>query len=267
MMVAVAALVPSAALTSCGGDGPARSSSPAETDLRVFAAASLTDVMADLEREFEAKHAGVDVIVHLGGSSALARQIEQGAPADVFVSADEVSMAVLVTAGVVGAPEIVARNRLAILVEAGNPQGVRTLDDLDRAGLVVVLCAPEVPCGALAAAALDAAGVAVTPSSLEENVRAAVSRVVLGEADAAIVYATDVAAAGTAAEGVDVGLAASLPRAGSPEALYPAATVTGSPAGELAAAFVAFVRSRPGQAILAGHGFLPAPSELAASKG
>jgi molybdate transport system substrate-binding protein len=228
----------------CGDEGGG-------TTLRVLAAASLTDAFTDLARTFEREHPGVSVSLGFAGSSALVQQIADGAPADVVATADEHTMRALADQRTLaGAPVVVARNRLAIAVEPGNPQRITDLADLGRPGLVVVLCAPEVPCGRLAAAALATAGVTVVPSSLEENVRAVVARVSLGEADAGIVYATDVRAAGSRVEGVaiDVGT----------EAVYPMAVLAGSRRPSEAKQWLDLVGSDVGQRVLARHGFLPA---------
>lgn len=250
--MAAAAAVPGACGRTGGGSGDV---------LEVFAASSLTEALTELAPVFEATQPGTEVRLTFGGSSALALQIEQGAPADVFVAADEPTMAALVESGTAGQPHVVARNRLAIVVAAGNPQRIGRLADLARSGLGVVLCAPGVPCGRLAAAALDKAGVVVRPVSLEANVKAVVARITLGQADAGLVYATDVRAAGPRAEGVP--LDASLVGDRSLEAAYPMAVIVGHGGGTggerraVARAFVAFTRSAPGQRFLAAAGFLP----------
>lgn len=165
----------------------------AEADVTVFAAASLTDAFTALERRFEASDAGIDVTLNFAGSAELAAQIENGAPADVFASADEANMRRLVGTGAVdGDADVFARNRLAVAVERGNPLGIRGLQDLARRDVTVVMCASQVPCGTYADEALAKAGVDVAPASREDSVKAAFAKVRLGEADAAIVYATDV---------------------------------------------------------------------------
>jgi len=170
-----------------GGDGSDGA------DVTVFAAASLTDAFTALEQRFEASGARIDVTLDFAGSAELAAQIANGAPADVFASADEATMRRLVGAGAVdGDPEVFARNRLAIAVQRGNPLGIRGLQDLARRDVTVVACASQVPCGAYADEALAKAGVEVAPASREDSVRAALAKVRLGEADAAIVYASDV---------------------------------------------------------------------------
>jgi molybdate transport system substrate-binding protein len=187
---------------------------------------------------------------NFAGSSALAAQITQGAPADVFASADQPNMQKVVDAGYANAPGVFASNRLQMVVGRGNPKGIRSLADLARPGLVVVVCAPAVPCGAYGAQALGKAGVTVHPASQEQDVKAVVTKVQLGEADAGIVYQTDVRAAGSGVEGVDI------PAEQNVTAEYPIAVLKG--AGPAAAAFVDFVRTAEGQRILAGFGFGPA---------
>lgn len=200
----------------------------------MFAAASLTDAFTAL--------GGAELV--LGGSSSLATQLREGAPADVFASADEGTMQGLVDYGIVEAPVPFARNRLAIAVEPGNPRGITGLADLARGDLVVVLCDPSVPAGAYAREALARAGVEVRPSSLELDVKAALAKVTTGEADAALVYATDTE------HRVD------LPPEHDVLATYPIAVVRGSERGQ---AFVDRVLAERGQRTLRDHGFLPAP--------
>lgn len=179
------------------------------------------------------------------GSSDLARQLTEGAPADVFASADLPNMTKLDD----GAPVVFATNRLEIIVAPGNPAVISDVADLANPDLIVVTCAMEVPCGAYAGELFANAGVAVTPKSFEENVKAVANKVVLGEADAGIVYATDVLAAGDGASGVpipdDINIVAEYPITVTPE--------SSNPGG--AQAFVDFVRSDAGQTILTRHGF------------
>ncbi|MEO7836480.1 MAG: molybdate ABC transporter substrate-binding protein [Acidimicrobiales bacterium] len=220
--------------------------------MTVFAAASLTEAFTELGAAFEADHPLVMVSFNFSASSALAQQVNDGGPADVFVSADEASMAEVTDAGRASDPRVIARNRLAIIVERGNPKAIAGAADLAKRGTVLVLCAPEVPCGKLAAAVLKKAAVSVAPASLEENVKAVVSKVILGEADAGIVYATDVKAAGDMAEGVDVGIADDP----ALEAIYPIAVTAQAGNRELARAWIDFLLSELGQTILGRYGFL-----------
>lgn len=244
------------AVTACGDDRPA--GGPAGDTLtgsvRVFTAASLTDAFTEMGKAFEAEHPNVEIRFNFAASSALAQQLNEGGPADVFVAADEANMKKVTDAGNAADPTTIARNRVAILVEKGNPKGITGLADLADPEVIVVLCAPEVPCGRFGAAALAKAGVSAKPSSLEENVKAVVSKVTLGEADAGIVYATDVKAVGDAAEGVAIDIA------GDPalEATYPIAVTKASSNPKAAAAWVEYVVSDEGRATLAEFGFLPA---------
>lgn len=215
--------------------------------LTVFAAASLTDAFEEIASAFEADHGDADVLLNSGGSSSLREQILAGAPADVFASASPAPMDDLVDAGAVREPATFARNRLAIAVPAGNPAGVESLDDLADRELLVGLCAPEVPCGALARTVLDAAGVTAQPDTEEPDVRALLTKVEEGELDAGLVYVTDVLAAGDAVEGIEV--------PGDASTAYPIAVVDGSDASALADELVDFVLGEQGQRILRDAGF------------
>jgi molybdate transport system substrate-binding protein len=229
----------------------------AET-VRVFAASSLTDAFREAAADFEAAHPGVRVELQLGGSQVLRVQVEQGAPADVFASADREHARALWTAGLVGEPRVFARNRLVVAVPRG-PGKVRSLGDLARPGVRLVLAAPSVPAGRYATEALRrldawgglgegfAAGVRRNVVSEETNVRAVLAKVRLGEADAGFVYATDVRGAGEGTE------ALALPVDVAVE--YEIAVVRASREPGAAAAFVARVLGERGQAILRRHGF------------
>ena len=235
---------------ACGGrSGGSAGAARVRGTITVLAAASLQEPFTTLGRRFEDQHAGTMVRFSFDASSTLARQVEAGAPADVLATADEPSMAPVAEAGLVSTPAVFARNRLAILVARGNPEGVMGLADLDRPGLDVVLCAPEVPCGRLAGEVLDRAGVAVRPRSLDPNATAVMTKVTLGEADAGIVYATDVRAAGGKADGIEI------PPAQNVVARCPVATVRAAPNPGAAARFVELVRSEEGRRVLAGAGF------------
>ena len=186
-----------------------------------------------------------------GASSALETQIEQGAPADVFAAADAATGQKLAAAGqVAGSPATFARNRLAIAVEPGNPKHIASLADLAKPGVVVVLCADAVPCGKFAAEALSKAHVSVTPASKEENVKAVLSKVTLGEADAGIVYVTDVKSAGTKVSGV------TIPDSQNVIASYPIGIVKDTGNRSLSDAFSAYVTSAAGSKTLRSFGFL-----------
>jgi molybdate transport system substrate-binding protein len=254
------ALLLAAAACSAGGqqrDDPPGAAAPGAAapgavsgELIVFAAASLTDAFEGIARAFTAAHPGVRVTFNLAGSTTLAAQVNQGAPADVLASADTVQMDVVAAAGnLAGEPAVFASNRLMIAVEPGNPFGVTGLEDLAVPGLVLVLPAEDVPAGRYARQALASRGVTVTPASLELDVRATMSRVLLGEADAAIVYESDVIASGGRVEGV------AIPREHNVVATYPIVVLAGARNPTAAEAFVAFVLDAEGQAILADHGF------------
>lgn len=234
---------------------PATDSTP--RTLSVFAASSLTEAFAELEIDFEAADPGVDVVVSTAGSQALRVQIEHGAPADVFASANAEHMQALVTAGLAGDDVPFAEGELVLVVPPANPAGIGSLEDLPRATRLV-LGAPEVPVGAYARTMLDRAESRYGPGfrarveahvvSLEPNVRQVLAKVELGEADAAVVYRSDVAAVRAVAVielPADVGVAAQ----------YHAGVLTAAVEPALARRFVEHLRSPAGQAVLTRHGF------------
>ncbi len=226
------------ATAGCGGDDA--------TTVTVYAAASLSGAFEELAEEYEAANPDTTVRLSFAGSTRLAAQIVAGARADVFASADTANMDRVVTAGRTAAPPVVfARNHLALVVPAGNPGRVGRLEDLADPGLVLAVCAPEVPCGALARAVLADAGVEIEADTEETSVRAVLTKVMLGEADAGLVYTTDVAAGGPKASTVPIG-----PRERFND--YPVAALSDR-AG--AADLVAFVTGPEGRRILAAHGF------------
>ena len=245
----------------CGDDDDAATASSSTTstsadtvtgDLHVFAASSLTEAFTAMGKRFESAHPNVKVTFSFAASSALAQQVNDGGPADVLVTADASNMKKVTDAGYATDPKTIARNRLSILVGKGNPKGITSLADLGTRGVVFVLCAPEVPCGKFGAAALAKANVTAKPASLEENVKAVVAKVTLGEADAGIVYVTDVKAAGDKAQGVDIDIA------GDPslEASYPIAVTKQAANADAAKAWIDYVLSSDGQQALASFGFL-----------
>jgi molybdate transport system substrate-binding protein len=246
-LLAVAAL----ALAGCGGDDPGGSSG-SSTELKVFAAASLTGAFTDLGKRFSSANGGTRVTFNFAGSQALATQIQQSAPADVFASADLANMDKV--GDLVGTAHNFASNLLAIVVENGNPKGIGTLADLAGKDVKVVLAAEEVPAGRYAKQVLDKAGVDVPPVSQEDNVKAVVTKVALGEADAGIVYVTDVTAGGDKVEGVDI------PEDQNVLATYPIATVKAAKAPDKAQAFIDLVLSDQGQQVLRQYGFRPPPT-------
>lgn len=217
--------------------------------LTVLAASSLTEAFEELRADFERAHPDVTIEFSFAASSELAAQIQQGAPGDVFASADDVNMQkVLDSEDVTDPPTVFARNRLEIAVEQGNPKGIAGLDDLDEGGLLVILCAEEVPCGRFADEALANADVTITPASRAENVKAALAPVELGEADAAMVYVTDVRASGQV-DGVPIADE-------NVTATYPIGITSDSGKRDVAEAFIRFVTSPAGQRVLAEFGFL-----------
>jgi molybdate transport system substrate-binding protein len=244
-------------LTACGQAGAAGPNAAATAgsgrlsgDLTVFAAASLTDVLERLGETFASQHPGVSVTFNFAGSQQLATQIGEGAPADVFVAAGPGPMDVVADAGLVaGAPVDVVRNRMEIAVEPGNPKGIAALSDLARDDVTVVLAAEDVPAGEYAREALDAAALAVSPVSLETDVRAVLAKVALGEADAGIVYASDVAAADGDVTGVEI------PNDANVVATYPAAVTTAAPHPDAAAAFLDHLTSPESRALFEQFGF------------
>jgi molybdate transport system substrate-binding protein len=247
----LAALIAAVLTAACStGDAAGEATGGVSGELLVFAAASLTDAFDELGEAFVAANPDVEVVFNHAGSQTLASQVNEGAPADVFASANTTQMDAVAAAGnLAGEPAIFTANLLEIAVERDNPLGIRGLADLADPDLVLVLPAEEVPAGRYARQALDAAGVEVTPWSLEQDVRAALSKVELGEADASIVYASDIVASAGRADGV------AIPSEQNVAASYPIAVLAAAPNPTAADAFVSFVRSDAGQEILTAYGF------------
>lgn len=248
-------LVASVLLAACGSSGASTSASatPLAGTVSVFAASSLTDAFNALGRSFQAAHSGVTVKLNFAGTPTLVTQIEQGAPADVFASADTTNMEKLKGDGfTAGNPQVFAHNKLEIVVAPGNPKGITGLADLAKPGVIFISEAPSVPAGKYSVQALKRAGVTVTPRSLETDVKSVIGKIELGEADAGIVYATDVSAAGTKVAGVPI------PDADNVVATYPIVVVRATTNAAAANAFIAYVVSAAGQAKLQSFGFLPA---------
>jgi len=223
---------------------------PIKGNLTVLAAASLTETFNQIGKDFEAANPGVKVTFSYGGSSGLAQQITAGAPADVFASASPATMKTVTDAGDAnGAPATFVKNQLVIAVPKGNPKGVKGLKDLEDPKVKVALCAKEVPCGAAAHKAMDAAGVKITPVTEEQDVKAALSKVKLGEVDAALVYRTDAKSSATDVDGIE------FPESAGAINDYPIVVLKGAPNKAGADAFVAWVRSDKGKAVLAQFGF------------
>ena len=228
------------------------SASGSATEIKVFAAASLTAAFGKIGQDFTAANPNTKVTFNFAGSQALATQIQQSAPADVFASADTTNMGKV--SSLVNTPTNFSSNLLQIVVAKGNPKGIKTLSDLSHPDAKVVLAAPDVPAGKYAAQALSAQHVTVKPVSLEDNVKAVITKVSLGEADAGIVYVTDVTAGGDKVEGVDI------PNTQNVVATYPIATVKASTHQSQAQSFMDMVTSDQGQQVLKSFGFLPPPS-------
>jgi len=251
----VAALGTAVLLAACGDGGAAGSSR-----LAVYAASSLTEAFGELETVFEASHPGTDVAVTFAGSQVLRIQIEEGAPADVFASANPEHMEALVREGLVADARVFARNELVVIVPTDDPAGIESFADLPRATRVVLGTA-DVPVGRYAREALAAADGRVRPGfaaevlghvvSEESNVRLARSKVELGEADAAIVYRTDAARS-------DRVRTITIPAEVNVRAEYLVGAVSGAAGAELARAWIDLVLSPEGQAVLARYGFMPA---------
>ncbi len=243
-------LIPLALVACNGGLDDVASASDIQGELLVSAAASLTDAFSEIESSFEEAHPEVDVILNLGASSALREQILEGAPADVFAAANISNMEQVAGAGeVTGQAEIFATNLLQIAVPAGNEAGVTGLDDFANDDLLIGLCAEDVPCGEFGREALASAGVTPVIDTNEPDVRALLTKIEVGELDAGITYVTDVMSAGGAVEGVDI------PVEDNVVAEYPIAALAGAPNPAAASAFVEFVLSDQGQAILTAYGF------------
>jgi molybdate transport system substrate-binding protein len=249
-VLTVLALTLAGCAVSNAADTGALGDSRGAQTLSVYAAASLTGAFDELATLLEEEDPSVDVQITYDGSSTLATQIAAGAPADVFASADHKNMQPLRDEGLTGPATLFAGNTLRIAVAIGNPLKIDNLADLARPGVITVLCAVQVPCGAASAAVLANAGVTLSPASEEQNVTAVVTKVAAGEADAGLVYATDVAANPGRVEGVTPAGANAV------VGHYPIAVVAGSAHGDAAQAFVDLVLSPAGQSVLAAHGFL-----------
>ncbi len=245
-MAATIALL--AGVSGCGGDDSSGGSD--STTLTVYAASSLTSAFEEIATEFEKTHDGVTVEFNFAGSSDLVSQIQQGAPADVFASADTANMDKLVADDLVGSgPENFASNTLEIAVPPDNPAGITSLEDLTRPGVNLVICAPEVPCGAAAQMVAEVAGLTFDPVSEEQSVTDVLSKVTTGEADAGLVYVTDVKAAGDTVTGT------TFPESAEVVNTYPIATTAESEDADLAQEFMDLVLDDTGQSILAEAAF------------
>ncbi|GAA3153760.1 molybdate ABC transporter substrate-binding protein [Streptomyces echinatus] len=252
-----AALMALSACSSSDDSSPSQSGSSGSSSpklsgtVTVFAAASLKESFTALGKEFEKDHPGTKVTFNFGGSDTLAASITGGAPADVFAAASGKTMKIVTDKGdAAGTPATFVRNQLEIATLPGNPDKVASLKDLTKSGLKVVLCDKTVPCGAAAQKALDAGKLELTPASYEPDVKSALNKVELKEADAAVVYKTDVKAAGGKVEGVE------FPESAEAVNDYPIVLLKDAPNAETAKAFIALVQSAEGQKVLSEAGFL-----------
>lgn len=239
-------------LTACatGGRPSATAASGPSGTVVVFAAASLNNAFTAVGEGFHGKYPAAQVQFNFAGSPTLVTQLTQGARADVLATADSVNMGKASDAGLLrGGPVLFAHNLLEIAVAPGNPKHIATLGDLGRPDVTLVLAAPEVPAGKYAVQALAKAGVTARPKSLETDVESVLTKVELGEADAGIVYTTDVRAAGSKVRGVQI------PAAQNVIAGYPVALLKDAPNLTGAAAFIAYLRSPAGREVLQRYGF------------
>lgn len=247
----IAAALLLATMAACGSsDKSAGPDSSAPVTLTVYAAASLTSTFTEIGKQFEAEHKGVTVKFSFAGSSDLVAQLQQGAPADVFASADTKNMDKATKDNLIaGTPTNFASNTLEIATPPGNPAHITALKDLAKTGVKVVVCAPEVPCGSATKKVEDSSGVDIKPVSEEQSVTDVLNKVATGEADAGLVYVTDVKTAGAKVDGVPFSESSAAVNT------YPLAAIKGSKNADLAAEFVKFVASAKGQTVLAAAGF------------
>jgi molybdate transport system substrate-binding protein len=253
--VALSAVLASTA--ACGGGdnaatttGGSSSAAGVSGPITVLAAASLTESFSQIGTDFEAANPRAKITFSYGGSSGLAQQITSGAPADVFAAASPATMKTVTDAGdAAGTPTTFVKNQLVIAVPKGNPKGITSLAALARSGVKVALCAEQVPCGAATKKALAAANIQVTPVTLEQDVKAALSKVKLGEVDAALVYRTDAKATASDVDGIE------FPESAQAINSYPIVALKNAPNAAGAAAFVAYVESAAAQRVLTDAGF------------
>jgi molybdate transport system substrate-binding protein len=267
-MSCVLAVVALTAIAGCGSSSKSAtgSTSPAGTSSRpstetsssapalsgtvtVLAAASLTGTFTTLAKQFEAAHPGVTVKLSFAASSALALQINQGAPADVFASASTKNMTQVVSAGGASAGTNFVKNVMEIAVPPSNPAKIAGVTDLAKSGVKVALCQAQVPCGATAESVFKNAKITVKPVTLEADVKSTLIKVESGEVDAGVVYVTDVLAAGSKVKGI------TIPDSVNASTEYPIAALTKAPNAAGAAAFVAYVLSAEGQQVMTAAGF------------
>ncbi|MDQ3764119.1 MAG: molybdate ABC transporter substrate-binding protein [Actinomycetota bacterium] len=252
-------MVPLAAvlmLAGCGGAGDTAGTEPGaqqRVPVTVLAAASLTDVFSAMEPPFEAANPTADLRFSFGASSDLATQIVNGAPADVFASANERQMQVVTDAGrAAGTPKPFTTNVLTIVVPPGNPKNIRSFADLAKPDVIELVCAPQVPCGAATEQIEEATNITLSPASEEPDVRSVLAKIEAKEADAGLVYVTDARSAAGKVEQIN------FPEAKDAVNVYPIVAIEGSEQAQLAEAFIAFVLGPDGQRELTAAGFTPA---------
>jgi molybdate transport system substrate-binding protein len=237
--------------SSASASGGSSAAAKATGTVTVFAAASLNGAFDKIASQFEQANPGVSVKFNYAGSSSLVTSIKQGAPADVFASANTQNMTAVTDDKLEsGTPQVFARNEGEIMVEKGNPKNITTVSDLSNPANKVVLCAPEVPCGSLASKIFKNADVTVKPVSEETSVTGVVTKVSLGEADAGLVYVTDVKAGGAKVAGV------TIPASENSVASYPITVLKDAPNAAGGQAFIAYVLSPAGQQVLKSFGFM-----------
>ncbi|MDN5916543.1 MAG: molybdate ABC transporter substrate-binding protein [Pseudonocardia sp.] len=255
LALAAAVLLAVAGCGSGGGEQQAPAQPAAGGEATVFAAASLTEAFTQLGKDFQAANPGSTVTFNFAGSSTLSRQIGQGAPAGVFASANNAQMKKVVDGGMAtGQPRVFVTNKLQIVVPKGNPAGITGLADFGKQDLKIAICAEQVPCGALSKQLFQTAGVTPAPDTQEQDVKAVLTKVSLGEADAGLVYRTDVASAGDKVQGIE------FPEADTETNEYPIVALKNAPNPQVAQAFVDYVLSPAGQQVLERFGFTPAAS-------
>jgi molybdate transport system substrate-binding protein len=248
---AVTSAVLALAVSGCGSVSGTEQSGHGTKSVTVFAASSLSGALEEAKSEFAKVHPGLKIRLNVGGSSTLVTQLSNGAPADLFASADEPTMDKAVDAGLTDGPvRHFAGNTLSLLVRKGNPEKIRGLRDLNRDDLTISLCAPQVPAGRYARQALQRAGVPVPRSGEELDVKQVASRVTLGEADVGIVYSTDAKAVAGKADEVAIAEDQNV------VAHYPASVLKSGDNAAGAKLFLHFLLSPEGRQILKKHGFL-----------
>ena len=255
----ITALLIAIGLAACGSDNSGTSSPPGPSasqsgspslsgDITVFAAASLTESFTELGKQFESANPGTKVTFSFAASSALAEQINSGAPADVFASASPKNMDQVVGAGGASDPKVFATNKMEIATPPSNPGNVASVNDLAKSSVKTALCQPQVPCGSVAQQVFTNAKITVEPVTLEPDVKSVLTKVQLGEVDAGMVYVTDVKAAGAKVEGVEIGDDVNAATD------YPFAALTKSVNSAVASAFVDLVLSPAGEGVLSTAG-------------